>query len=90
MMMYETLEKYKNIIGDGFEYRLIWDFLYVRNNGKEVCRVYTVLEGVNIYRQKDWPQIFNYFIHDMLQLEENYQTIRDVLKADLEQQGIAI
>lgn len=80
--LFEKLQKYRPIIEDGFTDGLKWDFLYVRDSGEEICRIYTELEGVDIHRQKQWPDIFNFFIENMLQLENNFLDIRDALKEE--------
>ncbi|WP_159517996.1 DUF4268 domain-containing protein [Sunxiuqinia indica] len=81
--LYEKLQKYRPLLEDGFENGLEWDFLYVRESGEEVCRIYIEMEGVDIHRQKQWPDIFNFFIENMLKLESNFMDIRDVLKEEL-------
>jgi len=81
---YEILEKYKVIIEEGFENGLTWEFYHERaDSGQEVCRIYTTLDHVDIHRQNQWPDIFNFFIENMLKLEENFLSIRDVLKEEL-------
>lgn len=78
--IYETLEKYKVILEDGFQEGLIWDYCFVRESGAEVCRIYVSKEGLDIHRQNQWPDIYNFFIENMLILENNFLGIRDVLK----------
>ena len=81
--LFEKLQSYKAILEDGFEDGLIWDFLFVRETGKEVCRIYVEQEGFDIHRQKQWPDIYNFFIENMLRLENNFLDIRDILKEQL-------
>ena len=78
--IYEALEKYKVILEDGFEEELIWDFCFVRESGAEVCRIYIDQDGLDIHRQNQWPDIYNFFIKNMLILENNFLGIRDILK----------
>ncbi len=78
--IYETLEKYKVILEDGFQEGLIWDYCFVRESGAEVCRIYVSMEGLDIHRQNQWPDIYNFFIENMLVLENNFLGIRDILK----------
>jgi hypothetical protein len=84
---FEILEQYKLIIEEGFKNGLNWEFYHQReDSGQEVCRIYTELEGVDLHRQKQWPEIFNFFIENMIKLEENFLQIRDVLKEELNQE----
>ena len=84
---FEILERYKVIIEDGFENGLTWEFYYLKEESQqEVCRIYTTLENVDIHRQNQWPDIFNFFIENMLKLEENFLSVRDVLQEELKNQ----
>lgn len=84
LQAFEILERYKTIIENDFENGLIWDFCYLKNEGQqEVCRIYTTLDNVDIHRQNQWPEIFNFFIENMLKLEENFLSVRDVLQEEL-------
>ncbi len=78
--IYEVLEKYKVMLEDGFPEGLIWDYCFIRESGEEVCRVYLSKEGLDIHRQNQWPDIYNFFIENMLILENNFLGIRDILK----------
>ena len=81
---FEILERYKTIVEEGFENGLIWEFYFERfDSGQEVCRIYTTHEDVDIHRQNQWLDIYNFFIENMIQLEENFLLVRDVLEAEL-------
>ena len=80
--LYEKLQNYKAILEDGFAGGLLWDFVYVRENGEEVCRIYCEQKGFDIHRQNQWPYIFNFLIDNMLKLETNFMEIRDILKEE--------
>lgn len=84
---FEILELFKLIVEDGFENGLTWEFYHQReDSGQEVCRIFTELESVDLHRQKQWPEIFNFFIENMVKLEDNFLQIRDVLKEELNQE----
>ena len=84
LMAFEILEHYKVVIENGFENGLIWEFYYQRSDsGQEVCRIYTTMENVDIHRQNQWPDIYNFFIDNMMRLEENFLLVRDVLEVEL-------
>lgn len=81
---YEFLEKYKVVLEEGFENGLIWEFYHEReDSGKEICRIYAQLDGVDFHRQNQWPDIFNFYIENMLKLETNFLEIRDLLQEEL-------
>lgn len=82
---FEILQKYKVVLEEGFPEGLIWEFFHQReDSSKEVCRIYTELPGVDIHRQNQWPEFYNFFIDNMLKLEENFLMLRDVFKEELE------
>lgn len=84
LIAFEVLERYKILIEEGFEDGLTWEFYYQRpDSGQEVCRIYTTLKNVDIHRQNQWPDIYNFFIENMLKLEENFLSVREVLEAEL-------
>lgn len=84
---FEILERYKLIMEDGFEEGLIWDFFHEREDShQEVCRIYTSLPNVDIHRQNQWPDIYSFFIRNMVQLEDNFMQVRDILREELQQQ----
>lgn len=80
---FETLQKYRLLLEDGFKEPLIWDFCVIRESGQEVCRIYKSLPNVDFHHQNQWPDIFNFFIDNMLILENNFMEIKDALEADL-------
>jgi hypothetical protein len=48
---YEVLEKYKLIIGKGFNNGLHWEFYHQREeSNQEVCRIFTTLENVDLFK----------------------------------------
>ncbi len=81
--IFELLQSYKVILEDGFENGLQWDFFVEREKGEEVCRVFVAKDGLDIHRQNQWPEIYNFFIDNMLILERNFMEIRDVMKEQL-------
>ena len=81
--IFETMQKYRVLLEEGFEEPLIWDFCYQRESGQEVCRIYKSLSNVDFHRQNQWPEMFNFMIDNMLILENNFMEIRDGLEAEL-------
>jgi hypothetical protein len=81
---YEFLERYKVVIEEGFENGLIWEFFHEREDSQaEVCQIYAQLNGVDLHRQNQWPEIYNFYIDNMLKLEENFMSLRDLLQEEL-------
>ena len=81
--IYETLQKYQKFIEEGFSEPLIWDFCFTRESGQEVCRIYRSMSNVDFHRRNQWPDIFNFFIENMLMLENNLMELKDILESEL-------
>jgi len=84
LQIFEILERYKVVLEEGFENGLIWEFYHQReDNGQEVCRIFTQLENVDWHRKNQWPEIYNFFINNMLRMEENFLMVKEVVKEEL-------
>lgn len=81
---YEVLERYKIVIEEGFENGLTWEFYHERiDSEQEVARIYTTLKDVDIHRQNQWPDIYNFFIENMIKLEDNFMSMQEILEDEL-------
>lgn len=77
--MYERLEQCKPILENSFIGGLIWNFAYTRDNGQEVCRIYTEKQGLDIHRKEQWPEMFQFMAENMFRLEKNFLEMRDYI-----------
>ena len=84
LQIFEILERYKVVVEEGFTNGLIWEFYHQREDNKqEVCRIYVQLNNVDWHQKMVWPDIYNFFIENMLQMEENFLIVKDSLKEEL-------
>jgi len=84
LQIFEILEHYEVVLEEGFENGLIWEFFHQReDNLQEVCRIYTQLENVDWHNQNQWPIIYDFFIKNMLQMEENFLMVKEMVKEEL-------
>jgi hypothetical protein len=84
LKIFEILDRYKVVVEEGFENGLVWELVHVREDNKqEVSRIYTRLENVDWHRQEQWPEIYDFFIENMLQIEKNYLELKEVLKEEM-------
>ena len=77
--LYERLEACKTIFEDTFGKPLIWDYLYEKPTGKQVCRVYVKMDA-DMYRKEEWPQISYFLIDNMMKMEKAFLEVKDFLK----------
>jgi hypothetical protein len=78
--LYDKLEKLKKILEEKFKQPLIWELDYIQASGKSISRIYLMKEGVNIYNEESWPEVFYFFYKNMMKLEDFYEEFRDMLK----------
>lgn len=83
LQVYEVLEKYRNLLGQGFKEGLSWDYCFVNENKQEICRIYTEKKGLNSYNTSDWISIHQFLSENMLQLQDNFIEIQEALKEEL-------
>jgi hypothetical protein len=79
LSLYEKLEAAKGLFEKQFEGPLTWDFAYIKDNGREVCRVYVEQPG-DMYVQARWPEMFTFMIDRMMRLERAFLEVKDYLK----------
>jgi hypothetical protein len=81
---FEILERYKVVLEEGFPAGLQWEFYHKRvDNGQEVCRIFTRLDGVDFHQQNQWPEVYQFFAQNMIRLEENFLMLREVFKEEM-------
>ncbi|MDI3521755.1 MAG: hypothetical protein PWQ17_602 [Anaerophaga sp.] len=79
LALYEKLEAAKSLFEAQFGEPMIWDFAYVKDNGREVCRVYVEQPG-DMYIKETWPEIHKFMIDRMIRLEKAFLEVKDYLK----------
>ncbi|NPA37311.1 MAG: DUF4268 domain-containing protein [Chlorobi bacterium] len=77
--MYERLETARTLFEKAFGRPLIWDYLYEKPNGKQVCRVYVEMKA-DMYRKEQWSDIFYFLIDNMIRMEKAFLEVKDYLK----------
>lgn len=81
--VFEWIQSYKVVIEEGFNEPLVWDYIYTRDNGKEVGRIYIQLNNVSQYNKETWPTIFKFYQTNMQKLETNFLEIKDFLRKNM-------
>jgi len=83
LRVYELVERYRILLEEGFSEGLIWNYCYLNANKQEVCRIYVEKHGVDLYKNSDWPVIYQFLAENMLQLQDNFVEIQEVLKEEV-------
>ena len=77
---FEQFEKYRVLMEEEFPEGLTWDFVYVREAGNEVCRIYSHKSAIDIHRRSDWLEFFRFMSLEMLKLERAFLQIRELIQ----------
>ena len=59
---------------------LIWDICFVRENGRQVARIYVAKEGLDLHRRAHWGDFFTFMASQMYLLERNFMGIAEYLR----------
>lgn len=79
--MFERLTWYKEMLEKDFPDGLRWDVCFVREEtGREVARIYTSKEGIDMHRREDWNEFFPFMARQMYLLERNFMKIAPYLR----------
>ena len=70
---FEQFERYKILMEEDFPEGLIWNFVYVRETGHEVCRIYSQKTGIDIHRRIHWMEFYRFMAQEMLKLEKAFK-----------------
>lgn len=57
----------------------IWE-KSIENNNKEICRVYIILEQVNIFHKSDWPEIISFLKKRLISFDIFWCKNREIFK----------
>jgi hypothetical protein len=61
------------------EYEWLYDSNYYRN-GVRYERIFTFIEGVNIYNKDTWPDIIAFFKHSMIQADRVWASYKEMFQ----------
>ncbi len=78
--LYDKLETLKKLLHEAMGTEMVWELEYERENGKSVSRIYTFIEGVEIYDRGCWGDTYKFFYSNMVKLEGFFEEYRDYLK----------
>lgn len=82
---YEKMQSLKVLLNEEFDNQLIWNDHYLTDSGKEVFRIYIEKTDVNLSKESDWKQIFEFFYIQMTKLEIWFAEYKDIIKMSEEE-----
>ena len=80
-LLFDQLLELKTILTEDYLPDVIFDELYLLDNGKMIHRIYVPYKGdFNIHDKNTWQNVFLFFKEAMHQFEEFYETYEDFIK----------
>lgn len=70
--------EYRAMLEDAFDSPLTWDTHYTRECGKQVIRIYCMQAGLDIHRQEQWPQFYDFMVTNMVRLEDGFVRVKEI------------
>ena len=77
---YEQFVQYKSTMEKQFPQGLTWDAAYIRECGTEVSRIYTEKNGIDLHRQIQWMEFYQFMSTEMLKLEKAFKLVKDAIE----------
>lgn len=76
-LFYEQLEELRGILHACMEEEWTWEQDASNDLHQPISQVYTSLDGVNIFRESDWPQIISFLKPRLIALDEFWSMAKD-------------
>ena len=78
---WEKLQSLKSILTEEFLPEAIFDEIYILENGKEISRIYVLLDHkVSIHNKSSWQMVMEFFNDKMILFEDFFFEYKDILK----------
>ncbi len=77
---WEKFESLRAMLDENTPAEFFWEEAFILDNGKEIARIYCQLDGVSLYNKSAWSSIYDFFISNMLEIEELYLDYKDFIK----------
>ena len=78
---WEKLQSLKSILIEEYLPEAVFDETYILENGKEISRIYVILEHkVSIHNKNSWQMVMEFFNDKMILFEDFFFEYEDILK----------
>lgn len=74
--LYNHFLENRTLLEADFSKPLVWNTHYIRECGKQVIRIYCMQEGLDIHRQEQWPDFYNFMVDNMVRLERGFSQVK--------------
>jgi hypothetical protein len=71
----------KAVLHETLNEEWIWQKDVSDETGRQICRIYTFTEDVNIFKKSDWPSIISFLKPRIIALDEFWVSAKYVFEA---------
>lgn len=79
-VFFEQFEEFKVLLTESMPHELRWLKSFEHANGKVVGRIYSELNKVSIYNEKDWTKAHQFLLDDFKVFDEFWQDFGEVFR----------
>lgn len=79
-LYFEQFEQLKSVLHETLDEEWIWQKDFVDEVGRQICRIYTFTDGVNIFKKEDWPEIISFLKPRIIALDEFWMSAKYVFE----------
>lgn len=76
--LYNHFLENRELLESAFDEPLIWDTHYVKECGKSVIRIYCMQSGLDVHRQHQWNEFYEFLVANMIRLEKGFVQVKAI------------
>jgi hypothetical protein len=79
-LYFNHFKTFKKALEEILEEKWEWQLNAVNESGNTIARIYTILPGININNENDWPKIITFFKNRIIALDKFWNEYRDIFE----------
>ncbi len=76
-LYFDKFSSFRTIITDALNEAWEWQAETTDESGKSISKIYTAMQGVNVYDKNTWPEIISFLKPRIIALDEVWNDIKD-------------
>lgn len=77
-LYFEQLQGFKSLLEDAESWN--WNKEEIKETGQAFCSINKTLNGVNIFRREDWPDIISFLKASVIELDAFWWLAKDLIE----------
>ncbi len=79
-LYFNHFKTFKKPLEEALEEKWEWQLDAVTETGNHIARIYSNLDGVNVYNENDWPKIISFFKKRLVALDGFWNEYKDIFE----------